>query len=81
VSGRVQGVGYRYFVLREAQALGIDGYVRNLTDGSVEVVAEAAPATLGIFVDRLAEGPAFAEVTAIERSAIPAFSAGGFTIR
>jgi acylphosphatase len=77
----VQGVGYRYFVVREARALGVDGYVRNLADGSVEVVAEAAPATLLTLADRLAEGPAFAEVTSVERTAIPALRETGFTIR
>ncbi|HEY7509386.1 MAG TPA: acylphosphatase, partial [Vicinamibacteria bacterium] len=41
VHGRVQGVGYRYFVQREADARGVTGFVRNLPDGSVEVVAEA----------------------------------------
>jgi acylphosphatase len=80
VSGRVQGVGYRYFVLREAQALGVNGYVRNLADGSVEVVAEAPPETLLILAERLAEGPAFAEVGSIERTSIPALRAAGFTI-
>jgi acylphosphatase len=77
----VQGVGYRYFVLREAQALGIDGYVRNLADGSVEVVSEAGPERLLVFANRLAEGPAFAEVTSIDRTAVPALHVTGFTIR
>ena len=40
VRGRVQGVGYRYFVLRQADALGVAGFARNRADGSVEVVAE-----------------------------------------
>jgi len=81
VNGRVQGVGYRYFVLREAQALGIDGYVRNLADGSVEVVAQAPEGTLLVLARRLADGPAFAEVTSIERDEVPALRATGFTIR
>jgi acylphosphatase len=80
VNGRVQGVGYRYFVLREAGALRIDGHVRNLADGSVEVVAEAAPETLRVFADRLAEGPAFSEVTSIDRTTIPASHVTGFRI-
>jgi len=42
-SGRVQGVGFRYFVYSEAQAFPITGYVRNLSDGSVEMVAEGEP--------------------------------------
>ena len=80
MNGRVQGVGYRYFVLREAQALGVNGYVRNLPDGSVEVVAEASPATLRILADRLAEGPSFAEVSSVERTSIATLRAAGFTI-
>ena len=47
VSGRVQGVGYRYFVLREAERLGLAGFARNLPDGRVEVVAEGAEEVLG----------------------------------
>jgi hypothetical protein len=42
VHGRVQGVGFRYFVMREARALGLSGWVRNQADGSVEVEAEGA---------------------------------------
>ena len=43
VSGRVQGVGFRYFVVQAAEPLGITGYVRNLRDGTVEIVAEGTP--------------------------------------
>jgi acylphosphatase len=81
VNGRVQGVGYRYFALREAHAMGVDGFVRNLADGSVEVVAVAPAGTLSAFAARLAEGPAFADVTSIERSAVPAPHGSGFAIR
>ncbi len=81
VRGRVQGVGYRYFVLREAQALGIDGYVRNLADGSVEVVAQASARSLAALLDKLREGPAFAEVTEVERTSAPALTTSGFAIR
>jgi acylphosphatase len=81
VRGRVQGVGYRYFVLREAQALGVAGYARNLADGRVEVVAEGPEAALARFEARLSEGPAFAEVTSLERVAIEARGQQGFHIR
>jgi acylphosphatase len=48
--GRVQGVGYRHFVANCAQATGVHGYVRNLPDGTVEMVAESSPAALADFV-------------------------------
>jgi acylphosphatase len=48
--GRVQGVGYRYFVVDCAHATGVHGYVRNLPDGTVEMVAESSPAALDDFI-------------------------------
>jgi acylphosphatase len=62
VYGRVQGVGYRLFVQREAQALGLVGWARNLTDGSVEVVAEGTGESLRRLQELLGEGPAGAAV-------------------
>jgi len=81
VRGRVQGVGYRYFVLRQADALGVSGFARNLQDGSVEVVAEAAEGVLGDLEERLREGPSFASVSGVEREAIAPRGAEGFHIR
>jgi acylphosphatase len=49
VSGMVQGVGYRFFVQRVAGRLGLQGYVKNLTDGRVEAYAIGAPASLAEF--------------------------------
>lgn len=80
-SGRVQGVGYRFFVLREAEALGITGFARNLPDGRVEVVAEGPEEALVRFEERLRRGPAFATVTSIERAAAPPRGDAGFHIR
>ena len=57
VRGRVQGVGYRVFALREAMALGLDGSVANLGDGSVRVVAEGSRRELEILLSTLREGP------------------------
>ena len=57
VRGRVQGVGFRYFVLREADYLGLDGYVANERDGSVHVVAEGRTEALDALLERLHEGP------------------------
>jgi len=81
VEGRVQGVGYRYFVLRQADALGVSGYARNRADGSVEVVAEGSEAALADFEARLREGPSFAGVTNVEREAILERGSSGFHIR
>ena len=81
VRGRVQGVGYRYFVLREAEGLGVAGFARNLPDGSVEVVAEGDDSRLSQLEERLRKGPSFARVSAVERAEIPPRGADGFHIR
>ena len=81
VTGRVQGVGYRYFVMREAQALGITGFARNLPDGSVEVVSEGGADALKALAERLAQGPAFAEVESVERTEASSPRVGSFSIR
>jgi len=81
VSGRVQGVGYRYFVLRQAERLGVTGFARNRSDGSVEVVAEGGEAVLEELADQLREGPAFATVSGVEREAITPRGDSGFHIR
>ena len=65
VEGRVQGVGYRAFAYREAQSLGLAGSVRNLRDGSVEVVAWGPAAALAELEARLREGPRWGRVERI----------------
>jgi acylphosphatase len=57
VSGRVQGVGFRFFVRAKASAYGLDGFVRNLPDGRVEVVAAGEEPVLKGFIEDLQEGP------------------------
>jgi len=57
VSGRVQGVGYRWFVMRQANALGVAGWVRNRRDGTVEVWAEGREAALNELERALRKGP------------------------
>ena len=57
VSGRVQGVGYRYFAQHTATALGLSGTVRNLPDGGVEAIAEGPEPQLKAFVAALRQGP------------------------
>ncbi|MER3403205.1 MAG: acylphosphatase [Armatimonadota bacterium] len=66
VHGRVQGVGFRWFVYEHATQLGLTGYVRNLSDGSVEVVAEGEESTLqGFVADVLQKGPPGAKVVEV----------------
>lgn len=57
VSGHVQGVGFRYFTVRQARRLGLGGFVQNLPDGRVEVVAEGARGALEQLVAALRQGP------------------------
>ncbi len=66
VEGHVQGVGFRYFVLREAQALALTGWVRNRFDGRVEVVAEGALTDLNRLLAELRKGPLSSEVWAVD---------------
>lgn len=70
VSGLVQGVGYRYFVWQRAQERGLTGYVRNLPDGRVEVVAEGPGEELDALRGDLLVGPRFARVSAVDMSSI-----------
>ena len=62
VSGRVQGVGFRYFVQRTAQQLQLEGYARNLPDGTVEVAAQGDRKALDNLVAELNRGPGFSRV-------------------
>lgn len=57
VSGRVQGVGYRYFAQQKANEMGITGWVKNAFDGSVLIVAQGIEAELKTFIDYLYIGP------------------------
>ena len=82
VRGMVQGVGFRWFVQREAARLGLDGWVVNQVDGSVEVVAEGADAALGELVLMLWEGPPGASVGGVDVRHEPARgNVAGFSIR
>src|SRR5438067_915511 len=81
VRGRVQGVGFRWLVEREAHMLGIAGWVRNNHDGSVEVLAQGTRDQLSGLHGRLREGPRAARVDAVEVSeATPAQSLSSFRI-
>jgi acylphosphatase len=81
VRGRVQGVGFRWFVEREAHMLGIAGWVRNNHDGSVEVLAQGTRDQLSGLHGRLRQGPRAARVDAVEVSdATPAHGLSSFRI-
>jgi acylphosphatase len=68
VRGQVQGVGFRWFVEREAHMLAIAGWVRNNHDGSVEVLAQGTRDQLAGLHSRLREGPRAARVDSVEVS-------------
>ncbi len=74
ITGEVQGVGFRAFVLREALAAGVRGWVRNRRDGSLEAVLSGDAASVERLVDRCRQGPPGAIVAAIavEPAAEPA---------
>jgi len=66
VHGRVQGVGFRWFVMRSARALGVSGWVRNSEHGDVEVRAMGDASRVDALLEALRRGPAHASVQSIE---------------
>lgn len=66
ISGRVQGVAFRFFAQHEARGLGLTGWVSNLYDGRVEVVAEGEREQLEQFLAELKKGPRLARVEKVE---------------
>ncbi len=66
VHGQVQGVGYRYNTVQVAQNLGVTGFVRNLADGTVEIVAEGSDEQLNALIDWAHRGPSGAQVTQVD---------------
>lgn len=84
ISGHVQGVGFRYFVERRARALGVRGWVQNLPDGRVEVLACGFPDALGALEAALEAGPRGARVDRVETAPLPegvSTTPGTFEIR
>jgi acylphosphatase len=67
VHGRVQGVGFRYFVERAARELDLAGYVKNRADSTVEVYAVGGPEQLDRLEKHLWAGPSFSRVDSVER--------------
>lgn len=82
VTGRVHGVGFRYFVLRLATRLGLKGWVANDPDGSVRCVAEGPRNSLEALLEALGSGPPAATVAAVSEVWMPATGTlGPFAIR
>lgn len=80
VSGRVQGVGFRYFVQGKANELGVHGWTRNLDDGRVEVYATGTAAQLSDLAAALHVGPRMAEVRRVDEEEDVVQSHAGFSI-
>lgn len=71
VRGRVQGVGFRWFIRNEARELGVAGRVRNLPDGTVQIEAVAPEGVLEHFKERVLEGPPGARVSGLDEEPMP----------
>lgn len=80
VYGYVQGVGFRSFARRHALALRINGFVRNMPDGSVQIVAEGDEKALDEFLKLVSRGPFMARVDRVETEEVPVSGYGGFRI-
>ncbi|KAF0247924.1 MAG: acylphosphatase [bacterium] len=70
ISGRVQGVGYRYFAMRAANHYQLSGYVRNLISGQVEIIVEGQREAIEGFKKELAAGPYHAQVVQLEEKVL-----------
>jgi acylphosphatase len=66
VSGRVQGVGFRFFAERAARAAGVKGWVRNLPDGRVETVAEGEEKAVARYLEQIGRGPFGGSVSGVD---------------
>lgn len=80
VSGRVQGVGFRFFVQHKATALGLKGWARNLADGRVEVYAIGTPERLDDLAAALHIGPRMADVRGVDQQDAAPEAVSGFSI-
>jgi acylphosphatase len=81
ITGRVQGVGFRDWLIGEASPLGLTGWVRNLGTDTVEAVISGAPEAVDICTQRCRRGPSLADVHDIIATPAPAPSETGFTRR
>jgi acylphosphatase len=81
VYGDVQGVGFRYYVQRRAEEMGLAGWVGNRRDGTVEVVAEGSRAALGRLLELLSKGPGLADVDRVDAEWGKETGLKGFIVR
>jgi acylphosphatase len=82
IRGRVQGVGFRYFTEASAGREGLDGWVRNLPDGGVEVAAEGEAESVDRFERAIRHGPPGARVERVEVfDDVPGGGGAGFSVR
>ena len=82
ISGRVQGVGYRYFAEETASSLGLRGWVRNLPDGKVEAEVEGPKAVIEKWISQLRKGPSLSTVEDVQIEWLhPSRRYSDFTIR
>ena len=84
VEGAVQGVGYREFIRRAALKLGVSGWVRNRSDGTVEALVRGPPPAVEALVAEMRKGPRFASIerlNVIERDEADGDESGAFVIR
>jgi len=81
IHGRVQGVGFRYYVKQKADSLGISGFVKNQPDGSVYSEAEGEAEQLDLFIHFCQKGPSFARVDNVSIQHCPYQEMHGFVIK
>lgn len=81
VTGRVQGVGFRKFTLRAAEACCVAGHVRNAVDGSVVGEAEGHDAAIEEFLAAIRRGPVLSRVESVDAQELPLAGGAGFAIR
>jgi acylphosphatase len=80
VTGKVQGVNFRYFTTQEARKLGLTGTVENLADGSVSVIAEGEIGALELLIRWCRKGPLMARVEEVEVAEVPVVGHNSFVI-
>ena len=84
VEGLVQGVGFRYHTQKKGTALGLTGWVRNLTDGRVEILVEGPADSIEQFMKWVGKGPSSAQVESVQKALAPSkesLKEGVFSVR